>query len=194
MKKIVVFLFLLTSINLFAQSFLKSGLQTFQKPSDGKSLVYILKSGAGALINFRIYKDDVFLGVLSSGNYIVVECDPGKHLFWAASENRDFIETNLLPNRVYVLNAEGQMGAFIASVSLKQLDPNKKSNKNLFYRNVKNNSAVVFNPNKPSEEDKTENIKKGLAKYEDLNKNNSTKIIKLDNNLFFEDANKFIKN
>lgn len=189
-----MFLLLIITVNLFAQNNLNSGIQPFQKPNEGKSLVYIIKSGAGALVNFRAYLDDKFVGVLSSDNYVLVECDPGNHLFWTVSENRDYIEANLLSNKVYVLNAEGQMGAFVAGVSLSQLDPNEKSDKNLFARKIKNSSAVVYNPNNPSMDNKTENINKGLAKYEDLKKEKSSKIIQLKSDLCFEDAEKFQKN
>ena len=186
--------FLVSSLNLFGQSFLKSGIQPFQKPSEGKSLVYILKSGAGALVNFRAYLGDKFLGLLTSESYIIIECDPGNHLFWVASENRDFLEADLQPNKVYVLNAEGQMGAFVAGVSLKQLDPSEKKSKNLFARKLKNSIAFVYNPDKPSTDDKTENIRKGMAKYEDLKKEKSSKIIQLNTNLYFQDGEKFQKN
>jgi hypothetical protein len=194
MKKYIAFLFLIFTVTLFAQNNLKSGIQPFQKPNEGKSLVYIIKSGAGALVNFRAYLDNKFVGVLASENYLLVECDPGDHLFWAVSENRDYLQANLLPNKVYVLNAEGQMGMFVAGVSLNQLDPNEKSSKNLFARKLKNSSAVVYNPNNPSTDDKTENITKGLAKYEDLKKDKSSKIIQLKSDLCFEDAEKFQKN
>jgi len=194
MKKSIVFLCLIFTVNLFAQNNLKSGIQPFQRPSEGKSLVYIIKSGAGALVNFRAYLDNKFLGVLSSDTYVLVECDPGNHLFWAVSENRDYIEANLLPNKVYVLNAEGQMGAFVAGVSLNQLDSNEKSDKNLFARKIVNSNAFVYNPNNPSVDNKTENITKGLAKYEDLKKEKSSKIIQLKSDLCFEDAEKFQKN
>ncbi|WP_264566355.1 hypothetical protein [Flavobacterium sp. N3904] len=194
MKKSIVYLFLIFTVNLFAQYDLKSGIQPFQKPNEGKSLVYIIKSGAGTLVNFRAYLDNKFIGVLSSDNYVLVECDPGQHLFWAVSENRDYLEANLLPNKVYVLNAEGQMGMFVAGVSLSQLDPNDKSGKNLFARKIKNSNAVVYNPNSPVTDDKTENISKGLAKYEDLKNEKSSKIIQLKSDLYFEDAEKFQKN
>jgi hypothetical protein len=49
-----------------------------------------------------------------------------------------------LPNKVYVLNAEGQMGAFVAGVNFKQLNPNEKSSKNLFARKLKNSNAVFM--------------------------------------------------
>ena len=103
MKTIGKFLLILSLLlgtgSLFSQ---KVVTQEIAKPSEGKSLVYIVKSGAGYLINFRIYDGDKFLGALNGFSYMVYECEPGKHLFWAASENRDFIEADLEPNGVYV--------------------------------------------------------------------------------------------
>ena len=92
MKTIGKFLLILSLLlgtgSLFSQ---KVVTQEIAKPSEGKSLVYIVKSGAGYLINFRIYDGDKFLGALNGFSYMVYECEPGKHLFWAASENRDFM-------------------------------------------------------------------------------------------------------
>jgi hypothetical protein len=193
MKKVIVFLFLILTVNLFAQVEYVTNIQPFQKPGEGKSLVYIIKSGAGALVNFRTYLNDKFLGLITMDRYLIVECDPGKQLFWAVSENRDYLECDLLPNKVYVLNVEGQIGAFVAGVSLNQLDPNEKSNKNLFSRKLRNSSAVMYDPNYYNTDDKSENIKKGLAKYKELKNDNSSKILVLNNSLYFEDAEKFEK-
>ncbi len=194
MKKSILLLFLASTINLFAQEEVTtSNIQPFQKPKEGKSLVYIIKSGPGAFVNFRTFLNNKFLGVVTIDSYLIVECDSGKQLFWATSENRDYIEADLLPNKVYVLNAEGQMGAFVAGVNFKQLNPNEKSSKNLFARKLKNSNAVIYDPNNTEIEDKTENITKGLSKYKELKKDNSEKIIQLDNSLFFEDGEKFIK-
>lgn len=68
---------------------------------------------------------------------MVYECEPGKHLFWAASENRDYIEAELEPNGVYFLNAEGQMGVFVASVNFKPLNPNEFKDKRTAYQIIK---------------------------------------------------------
>jgi hypothetical protein len=88
MKKSILFLFLLSTINLFAQDDSIENIQPFQKPNEGKSLVYIIKSGPGALVNFRAFLNNKFLGVVTSGSYLIVECEPGKQLFWATSEKQ----------------------------------------------------------------------------------------------------------
>lgn len=178
--------------SMFSQNGYMSGNKMFQKPKEGKALVYIIRSGAGQLLNFRVYKNDKFLGAITSEEYLIVECDPGEALFWAASENRDYVEANLEANQVYVLNVQGQMGAFIASVSLKPLNPNKKQDKNLFSRKIKNGYARVYSEANVTD-DKSDNIRKGLEKYQELKKNNSSKISKLSAEMVFENANKFEK-
>lgn len=187
-KALLLFVFILSCNFISAQ---KVTAQPIEKPSEGKSLVYILKTGAGPLVNFRIYDGDKFLGALSGFKYLVYECEPGKHVFWAASENRDFVEADLEPNSVYVLNAEGQMGAFIASVSLKPLNSNEFRDKRLLYQVVKGAKKQMYEPNN---EDKSENIKKGMAKYNDLKTSGSSKVTVLDSSWKFENADKPVKN
>ena len=93
LKKVLLFFVVFSGFsNVFAQ---KVTTQSIDKPTEGKSLVYILKTGAGMLLNFRVYDKDKFLGAIPSGKYLVYECEPGEHLFWAVSENRDYVEANL---------------------------------------------------------------------------------------------------
>lgn len=161
--------------------------QAIEKPSEGKSLVYIAKTGGGFLVNFRIYDGEKFIGALEGFKYMVYECEPGKHIFWATSENRDFIEADLEPNAVYVLNAEGQMGAFIAGVNFKPLNPNEFKDRRLFYQIIKKfNKQTEFK----TDVDKSENIRKGMQKYNELKEKESSKIRILDSSWKFENADK----
>lgn len=188
LKKIVLLIaFFFGIISISSQ---KITTQEIVKPSEGKSLVYFLRTGAGPLLNFRIYDNDKFLGALSGFKYLVYECEPGQHVFWAASENRDYIEANLEPNAVYVLNAEGQMGAFIASVGFLPLNPNEFRDRRTFYQVVKGAKKQDYAIN---DVDKSENIQKGLQKYEDLKAGNSKKIKVLEAGWKFENADKPIK-
>lgn len=188
LKKIV--LLIAFFFGIFSISSQKITTQEIVKPSEGKSLVYFLRTGAGPLLNFRIYDNDKFLGALSGFKYLVYECEPGQHVFWAASENRDYIEANLEPNAVYVLNAEGQMGAFIASVGFLPLNPNEFRDRRTFYQVVKGAKKQDY---AITDVDKSENIQKGLQKYEDLKAGNSKKIKVLDAGWKFENADKPIK-
>lgn len=184
LKKVLLFFVVFSGLTVFAQ---KVTTQSIDKPSEGKSLVYILKTGAGMLLNFRVYDKDQFLGAIPSGKYLVYECEPGEHLFWAVSENRDYVEANLEPNSVYVLNAEGQMGAFIASVSLRPLKPTEFRDKKTFYQVIKNDTKI---PYQPSQDTKTENIAKAMEKYNELKSKSSNKIAVLNSDMKFENADK----
>ena len=121
---------------------------------------------------------------------MVYETDPGKHIFWAVSENRDFVEADLEPNSVYVLNAQGQMGAFIASVSLSPLNPAEFVDKRTFYQVVKGGKKQIYTP---VTDDKSENINKGLARYNELKSKDSKLIKVLTSDMKFENADKPVK-
>lgn len=189
LKKVSLFFVVLLGFStIFAQ---KVTTQPIDKPSEGKSLVYILKTGAGMLINFRVYDKDLFLGPISSGKYLVYECEPGEHVFWAGAENRDYVEANLEPNSVYVINAEGQMGAFVAGVNLKPLKPTEFRDKKLFYQIIKGDTKKVY---EKLQDDKSENVAKAMEKYLELKNKNSTKIAVLTSDMKFENADKPEKN
>lgn len=165
--------------------------QALLKPTEGKSLVYFVRSNsAGFALNFRIYDKDKYLGALVYKEYLVYECDPGEHLFWAASENRDFVEANLAPNKVYILDVQGQMGAFIVGVSLVPLKPNQKQAKKDLYKIIKNEKKVIFNSATVAADNKEENIIKALEKYKDLKEKKTNKIEVLTQDMNFENANK----
>lgn len=189
MKKLLfLFALVLGLTSMFSQ---KITTQAIDKPSEGKSLVYIVRSGPGFLLNFRFYDNETFLGAVSGTNYLVYECEPGYHLFWATSENRDYIEAQLEPNGVYVLNGEGQSGAFIAGVNFKPLNPNEFKDKKLFYQVIKNDTKISYTK---KNDDKVDNVRSGLEKYKDLKDKNSKKIRVLDPSWKFENADKPEKN
>ncbi|MEL7006912.1 MAG: hypothetical protein AAFN93_29970 [Bacteroidota bacterium] len=70
-------LFILLNFTAFSQE--------VKKPAEGKSLVYFVRpSAAGALINFKYFDGEKYLGKINGANYFIYECDPGEHIFWAA--------------------------------------------------------------------------------------------------------------
>ncbi len=84
-----------------------SHAQSLATPAEGKSLVYFVRSsGTGALVNFKYFDGESYLGKFAGLNYFILECDPGKHVFWVTSENRDFVEAELLPDKV-ILSRSG---------------------------------------------------------------------------------------
>jgi hypothetical protein len=184
---LILLIFFLGITNIFSQ---KITNQPVVKPSEGKALVYITRSNGAMMVNFRVYDKDLFIGALEYGNYFLYECEPGQHLFWAASENRDFVEANLEANKVYVIDLEARMGAFIAAVAVVPQNPKEKRHRKMFYRTVKKETSVVKFQSKLTSQDKESNIIAALEKYKDLKQNNSTKIMVLNPDMNFENADK----
>jgi hypothetical protein len=185
LKKLFVTLFLCLSSLINAQN------QELEKPKEGKALVYFVRSNsAGFALNFRIYDKDKFLYALPYGEYLVYECDPGQHMFWAASENRDFVDAELEANRVYVVDIQGQMGMLVAGVSLVPFNPTERSNRKDLFKIVKKEKMTIYNSSLSIAEHKTENIIQGLEKYNKLKESKSSKIEILTKDMFFENANK----
>ena len=184
-----IFFFLLTLLTL-SPIFGQENLQSIEKPSsDDEVYVYISRVNTGAfLINFRVFDGDKFLGTISSGEYYIYKTTPGKHIFWAASENRDFLDANLQGGKTYFIQVDALMGAFVAQVDIRPLDPNYKKDKKQVWRIIKNGTKIdsLSDYNK----DKTENISKGMEKYNELKKKDSNKIESLPFTYFFDNANK----
>ena len=93
--------------------------QEIKKPSEGKALVYFTRTGfMGGAINFKYFDGEKYLGKFNTGKYLAYECDPGKHLFWAKSENFDFLEADLEAGKIYIVQSIVKMGAMKAGVDL----------------------------------------------------------------------------
>lgn len=159
--------------------------QTLETPKEGKSLVYFTRSNnLGGAMNFRVYDKDVFLGALPSRAYFIYECDPGEHLFWAASENRDYVEATLEANKVYVIDLRAKMGLLIAAVGVEPYSPNNKKHVKRLNKVLKKHiSANVVNKNKT--EEKKENIEKALEAYNKIKDKENSKIKKLNPDMNF---------
>ena len=165
--------------------------QLLEKPKEGKSLVYFVRSNStGFALNFRVYDKDKFLYALPFQEYLVYECEPGYHVFWAASDNRDYVDADLEANKVYVVDVQGQMGMLVAGVSLVPFKPSERSNKKDLFKIVKKEKKIIYSNNLSNGDDKTENIQQGLEKYNLLKEKKSSKIEILTKDMFFENANK----
>lgn len=105
--------------------------QELRKPTEGKSLVYFVRSSSmGFLINFKYFDGEKYLGKFNHGYYLVYECEPGKHLFWSKSENIDYLEAELDAGKTYIVDSEPQMGVLKAGVKLMPFDNNPSNYKN----------------------------------------------------------------
>ncbi|MDX2283330.1 MAG: hypothetical protein NW241_04175 [Bacteroidia bacterium] len=84
-----------------------------------KAVVYFVRvSGLGALIPFTYFDGSQVIGKFNGPAYLRYECEPGEHLFWAKAENRDAIQADLQPGRIYVVEVLPIMGIVFARVRL----------------------------------------------------------------------------
>ena len=95
-------------------------------------MVYFTRVGStGFLINFKYFDGENYLGKFNHGKYLAYECEPGKHLFWAKSENIDYVEAELEAGKIYIIDSEPQMGAIKAGVKLVPFDNDVNNYKNI---------------------------------------------------------------
>lgn len=150
--------------------------QELKKPAAGKSLVYFIRSsGTGALINFKYFDGEKYLGKINGRSYFTYECEPGEHVFWVAAENRDYLVGNLEANKTYIIEVRPTMGAFKSAVRLHQVSPDDhKKLKKLFKTLLERPEAILLG----QEEDMAFFIKTGMERYERIKK--KVKVINQD--------------
>jgi hypothetical protein len=193
MKKVVLILVLLFSYSTYSQE--------LRKPSEGKSLVYFVRtSGMGFAINFKYFDGEKYLGKFNYGKYMVYECEPGKHVFWASAENKSLIEAELEAGKVYIIDAEVMMGVFYAEVNLAPYDniPENYKNikkyerkKDLILKSISDNKEYTISEEeriKEQEELKTL-IQDGLKKY-DKQKTKGAEITQMPIGMFYNEREK----
>jgi len=144
MKTLLLAITVLTSVGVYAQ-------QNAQVPND-KSVVYFVRaSSAGSLINFTYLDSNKVIGKFNGRKYFRYECKPGYHLFWAKSENRDFIEADLIAGKTYFIEAVPVMGAFKAGVQLYPINPNTSNRMKRINKLLLKRSPEEYSPNKLEE-------------------------------------------
>ena len=159
----------IAAILLFGILFqIKSQSQEIPPAPAEKSVVYFVRaSGLGFAINFTYFDSTKLIGKGNGTNYIRYECEPGHHLFWARSENRDFVEAEVEAGKIYFIEVVPQMGAIKAGVQLKPVDPsNEKTMKRILKlldkKTPENFSAEELEKEAENSKDVME---RGLEKY-----------------------------
>lgn len=110
--------------------FLLAGFMTLQAqgitaPSDGKAVVYFTRvTSYGAAVSFEYFHNDQFIGVFKGKNYMRYEVEPGEHLFWVSSEDKEFVTADLKAGGIYIIIVNIEMGAFKARVGLTPITAN----------------------------------------------------------------------
>jgi len=78
--------------------------QGFYSPQQGKAVVYFVRVTNSAYVTtFKYFHNDKYIGEFYGKNYLRYECEPGKHLIWASSGNKEFITAQLKEGGTYVV-------------------------------------------------------------------------------------------
>jgi len=98
--------------------------QGFTPPAEGKAAIYFVRvSDYGALVSFEYFHNKEFIGIFKGKNYMRFEYPAGEHLFWASSEDKEFVKCDLKAGESYMVLVNIEMGAWKARVGLEPLDP-----------------------------------------------------------------------
>ena len=117
MKKLILLTFF-CAIGIYTIS-----AQGFQPPSKGKAAIYFVRvTKYGKPTSFEFFHQDKYIGAFKGDQYMRYECDPGTHLFWASSENKEFITADIEAGKSYIIKVNVIMGAMKARVGLVPLD------------------------------------------------------------------------
>ena len=144
--------------------------QETETNNQDKATVYFTRaSGLGALINFTYFDGDKAIGKFNGPKYLKYVCEPGKHLFWARSENKSFVEADLKSGEIYIIDVLPQMGGLKASVKLVPVDKNKYKLKRI-QKLVSKRDGESFSEAELNElqNEMAEVIARGMEKYNDL--------------------------
>ena len=93
--------------------------QGFKPPSGESAVVYFVRvSDYGFAVSFEFFHQDQYIGAFKGKNYLRYECEPGEQLFWASSENKEFITAELKTGGTYIVIVDVVMGFWKAHVGL----------------------------------------------------------------------------
>jgi hypothetical protein len=161
-------------------------------PTEGKAVVYFARTASiGILINFSYFDKDKFIGKFHGHGYIRYECEPGEHIFWARSENSDFITADLEAGKIYIVEALPTMGGLKAHVHLKPVNPAQDAKMMKTVESlVGKREAETFTADYLQTENEKwkDDIQKGLARYQEL-VSKQEKIDRINKDMFYVKPN-----
>jgi hypothetical protein len=176
MKKIII-----TFVIVFFSSIILSAQDIIKPAPEDKAVIYFVRTSAlGLAINFSYFDSTKVIGRFNGPKYIRYECNPGKHLFWARSENRDFVDAELEAGKIYFLWASPQMGLLKAGVELLPVNPKDESTMKKIMKLLARRESESFTEQELAND--TESLKdaisRGMAKYsEEVEKGQSHKFL-----------------
>lgn len=135
---------------------------------EGKSVVYFVRTSSLGFANGFAYFDSTkFIGKFGAPKYLRYECKPGHHVFWAKSENVDFVDATIEGGKVYFIYVDVDTGVEKPIVHLQPVDPKNRDVMARILKLMNKKSPVVIDPDDlaaDAKEYKSE-IRKALSQY-----------------------------
>lgn len=159
--------FLTLVIFVSCMVFSAAGQNIEPAPADKAVIYFVRPSSLGFAINFSYFDSTKLIGKFNGPAYIRYTCNPGKHLFWARSENRDFVEAEVEAGRIYFIEAIVKMGAVKAAVNLDPVDPENEKRMKKILKLIDKKSSESFSEEELEVEERKMNdvVVRGLEKY-----------------------------
>jgi hypothetical protein len=182
MKKILLALILLTNLKLTVYS------QEIPPAPEDKSVIYFVRSSIlGSAINFSFFDSTAFIGKANGTYYIRYECAPGYHLFWARSENRDYVQAEVEAGKIYFILAVPQMGGIKAGVKLVPMDASQPENMKDILKFIAKKPPLTFTSEDfEKDREKAQDVMiRGLEKYSEEKAENKV-FRQLDKQMFYK--------
>lgn len=178
----IKFMLLMTLVSFLQIANLKA--QGLEQPPAGKAYIYVVRHvKVGLAINFQYYVGDRYIGKFNAPKYLRFECDPGKHVIWAKSENRSFVEVEAEAGKIYLIDVGVQMGMAVARVNLIPVLStdigSKRYQKAVKLINKKAPELISNSTLVASNEEKRDAANSGMERYYSLKESNEHKIKKL---------------
>jgi len=123
--------------------------QGFIPPAEGNAVVYFTRvSSYGGAVSFEFFHGEEFIGIFKKKNYIRYEVEAGEHLFWASSENKQFVKANLEAGKTYIVLVNIKMGAWKAQLDLEPQDVADSAQEKELQRVIElvNSKAPIITP------------------------------------------------
>lgn len=87
-------------------------LNVVGKPESGKALVVFFRANrfTGGGVSFKVRENEVELGKLKNGTYILAQVEPGKHIYTVHSEAKDITNIEVEEGETYFIAGSISMG------------------------------------------------------------------------------------
>jgi hypothetical protein len=163
--------FLVALLLLLTIQFVTAQNTTEEQTTPEYATVYIVRtSGLGALINFKYFVDDKYVGKCNYGKYLKLTLSAGEYVIWARAENSSFVEAQLENGKTYIIEAVPKMGALKASVKLEVITELDEKTQKKLDKNFEKRELIQFSETELNEGqiEYSDQIIHGIEKYNEL--------------------------